>query len=374
MSWRRPNGASGDDPHGQAGDASILDDDALASALQDLEAGLAPFEVLQRYPGHEDTLAPLIQMAYELRTTRWPTMSVAGRVAGRERMHAALAEQKRRKAGFLPPIWRQIGVSAALMLMAGAAFLASPYSPLDSRKFGAQPTATLFVPVMVEPTAAFAVELPALSPTPTATATRERTRRPEVTVEPSETPERIVLAEPLRATSTPTPAPTATPRATRVRSSTQTPTATATVTIAPSATIPGAEAAPAATEPPAPPTVAPPTETPSPVPPKPSPTRTALPTLAPEPTSTMTAPPLPTKTRTPEPTAPSPTAPPTPSKTPEPTKTERPRPRPEPTRTPKRISAGDAPVLIKANEQWPRVNVQVPPAPQRAPAHKLKRP
>jgi hypothetical protein len=373
VNWFHRARASGDDAHRQGtGDAFTVSDDVLAAALEDLEAGLTPLEVLQRYPDHEDDLGPLLQTAYALRTTRWPTMSMAGRVAGRERMHTALAEQKRRKAGFLPPIWRHIGVSAALMLMAGAAFLASPYSPLDARKFGAQPTATLVVPVMLEPTAAFAVELPALSPTVTATATRERTRRPEVTVEPSETPERIVLAEPLRATSTATAAPTATPRATRTRSSTQTPTATATVTIAPTATSPSAEAAPT-TQPPAPPTVAPPTETPSPVPPKPSPTRTALPTLAPEPTSTLTAPPPPTKTRTSEPTA-APTAPPTPSKTPEPTKTERPRPRPEPTRTPKRISAGDAPVLIKANEQWPRVNVQVPPAPPRAPAHKPRRP
>ena len=357
MRWTRITGRSGDktDFSRFSDGSSTVPDDVLAFALEDLEAGLTPLQVLQRYPAHEAELAALLQTAYELRTTRWPAISVAGRVAGRERMHAALAAQKRRGSGFLPPLWRQVGVTLALALIAGAAFLASPYSPLDRLGKGGAATPTAGAPALAAPTSTFTVPP---SASVTASATISATPRPVRSVEPTEMAERLILAEPTRIlTSTPAPTLTATRRPTRVETATPAPTATPSVSVIPATTGQGAESAPpsaapateAPTQPPSP-TAVPPTTTPSPVPPKPSPTVTVAPTI-PEPTVTSTpvppTPALPTATTTRQPS---------PTVTPKPTETDRPpHPRlsqtPEPTRTPRRTGAANLPVLIKVNEQ-----------------------
>lgn len=67
-------------------------DEALALALDDLEAGLSQVEVLARYPGYEDDLAPLLATAARLRGADWPVLSMSARVRGRERVQVALAQ------------------------------------------------------------------------------------------------------------------------------------------------------------------------------------------------------------------------------------------------------------------------------------------
>ncbi len=70
-------------------------------------------------PQYEAELAPLLETAYRLRTTRWPVLSMAARVAGREKMHAALAEQKRRRRFVVPPDLAPVRRRVALLLLAG---------------------------------------------------------------------------------------------------------------------------------------------------------------------------------------------------------------------------------------------------------------
>jgi hypothetical protein len=378
VKWARVAGQAGDKiGSSQYSDrSSAVSDDVLASALEDLEAGLTPLQVLDRYPSHEAEIAELLQVAYELRTSRWPAMSMAGRVRGRERMQAALAGQKRRGSGFLSPLWLQVGVGLTLMLMAGVAFLASPYSPLGFPSKGAAVTPTLGAPALAAPTATFTPLPPSPSATASPTETASATPRPVRSVEPTETGERLVLADRTRVlTPTPTAQLTATRRATRANTVTPMPTPAATVT--PLATGQGAVPAPPtevpATLAPPPPTVEPPTSTPSPAPPEPSPTRTMRPT----PTWTVALA-TPTETRQPSPTVqPSSTARLT--ETPEPTETTwPPRPRlsqtPDPTRTPRRTGAADLPVLIKVNDQRLQSGGQLPPVLPLAAGNRPRRP
>jgi hypothetical protein len=355
VKWLRVARHSGDLPGSpqSSGGESTLSDDILASALEDLEAGLTPTEVLDRYGAYEDALAPLLQTAYELRTTRWPAMSMAGRVAGRERMHAALAARTRRGSGLISPVWRQVGVGLALMLMAGAAFLASPYSPLDLPRQGSSVTPTQGAPLVSAPTPTVVpgvLPLATTSPaTMVATATSTATLRSTDavrTIEPSETPERLLSVASTRAvtpTSTVTLAPTR--RATRASTPTPAPAATASVPAAPTATSADNDSSATSVAPPSPTVVT--AITPTPLPIKPTPTMTVWPT-EPPPTVTWTAaPPTATSTRRasatpqPEPTV-------APTETPEPTETPRPRPRltqsPEPTRTPRHTESADQPL------------------------------
>ena len=65
-------------------------DNALAACLDDLAAGRSLTESLARYPEYAADLAPLLQTADSVRSEPRPTLSLRGRVAGRERMHAAL--------------------------------------------------------------------------------------------------------------------------------------------------------------------------------------------------------------------------------------------------------------------------------------------
>ena len=253
-----------------------VDDELVASVLEDLEAGLTPLQILDRHRDRETELAPLIEAAYVLRTTRWPTMSMAGRVAGRERLHVALASQKPRSAGFLPPLWRQLGVSLALVLMAGAAFLASPYSPLDLRRNSGVTTATPFAvaPVLAAPSATATLTLlPTATATPSATATVRAATRPARTAEPSETPERALATAVLR-TAEPSPTATRTRRPAVTRTATTPATATA---VAGATPVPAQDDAPTAI----PPSPTPVTPTVTATRAKPSPTATLRPTRPP---------------------------------------------------------------------------------------------
>ena len=136
-------------------------DETLGQALNDLERGFTPLQVLDRYPDHEAELAPLLETAYRLRTSRWPTLSLAARVAGREKMHAAVTAEKARRHGIMSPLWLQIGTGVALLALAGTTYFASPFSPL-------RPTERL-TPIIVSTstttvTATWTVAPPAVTP------------------------------------------------------------------------------------------------------------------------------------------------------------------------------------------------------------------
>jgi hypothetical protein len=287
-------------------------EEVLGLALEDLEAGLTPLQVLDRYPQYEAELAPLLETAYRLHTTRWPALSAAARVSGRERMHAALAEQKGPRWFILAPIWRQLGAGLVLTLLAGMAFLASPVSPLRSlnrpRLTGTAPVTTTATwtsapSATSQPLATVAV-LATRGPTTTVTATE--TAQPTEEVDPelglkhsppkapptlwaSATPTRVTPTRRPTATATATPVPTDTP--------TETPEPTTTTTSPPPA---GATSRPPSTptsvvSPTVPATTAP-TYTPVPTAThgKPTATATAKPTKAPD--ATATARPGPTAT------------------------------------------------------------------------------
>ena len=181
-------------------------DEALGQALEDLEAGLTPPQILDRYPEFEADLASLIETAYRLCTTRWPVLSMAARVQGRERMQAALTAQKARHRFAFPPIWRPLGAGLALVVLAGMTYLASPFSPLRP-------------PVLA----------PLPSATPLIAATASWTPEPSATWWPSPTNAAVVtaLASPTRLIRS-IPEPTETIQ--RFKDATDTPEATATVT------------------------------------------------------------------------------------------------------------------------------------------------
>ncbi len=67
-------------------------EDALAICLDDLSRGASPAECLARFPEHAAELAPLLQVAARTQAQSLPALSLRGRVRGRERMHAALAQ------------------------------------------------------------------------------------------------------------------------------------------------------------------------------------------------------------------------------------------------------------------------------------------
>lgn len=337
-------------------------EEALGLALEDLEAGLAPFQILSRYPQYEAELGPLLETAFRLHTTRWPVLSMAARVSGRERMHAALVQQRGRRRFIVAPVWRQLGAALALVLLAGTTYIASPISPLRSMN---RPRLTGTVPVTATATWTAA---PTATTKPPATVAALVPRGPTATIKVVEVAEPAETADPETDLkhSTPSKLPTllsdetpTRPASTRAPSvtATATVTSTATITPMPSATItePPASSEPA-TRVPAPPSptatdvFASPTPTATPTqvstPAKPTPTTVIQPTNGPDPTQTATArprlTPLPTSTHWAPTLPPIPTDQPTPTgesqtSTPQPTARRHSTSTPEPAQMPEGV-------------------------------------
>lgn len=201
-------------------------EEALACALDALEAGGTLEACLSYYQEYAAELAPLLEAAVMMHHTSWPELSPAGRARGRARMHEAL-ERRRRPVSWFRPMWSFVGMTLTLLVLAVGVWLSWPGR--ESRRTTDQPTVT--------------PERPALSVTPA----------PPVTVSPT--------GAPRATTAVPSPAPTAGDERTPAPPS---PTGTPTPTFTPSAT-------------------APPTATPTATAAS-TPTRTVTPTARPEPT------------------------------------------------------------------------------------------
>jgi len=207
-------------------------DEALALALDDLGAGLSQVEVLARYPGYENELAPLLATAARLRRSDWPVLSMSARVRGRERMHIALSQQRTRRALVVPPLWRQLGASLLLVALTVTAFMAWPGRRSDNTSM---PGATLTVEATPSPSPS--VE-PTFTPAPTVTPLPSSTLTPE----PTEPPEAADSILSITRTATPTLTPTGTPTSTFTPSPTSTATHTPTPTLTPTGIVAGAAA------------------------------------------------------------------------------------------------------------------------------------
>ncbi len=300
-------------------------DEALARALEDLEAGLDLPEILDRYQPYSVELAPLLQTAVRLRGEPWAMLSMSGRVRGRERMHAALHERQAPRRAF-PLVWRQLGAALGLLLLAAVTLLAwpgnGPLQPL--RRPAATATGAPAIGPSASPSDAPATRTPAGTPRPSAT---HATSQPALDLDDEDLRvERPALAATVTVTPT-RPRATVTPTRTRpvipTATNTITPTATLPPTQPPQDPPPPRTETPAATESPTAVIEPSPTHTP----PLPSP-KTGTP---PRPPATII--PVPTETGTPEPPAtetvtPQPPATGRPSETPETPET------PEPTGTP----------------------------------------
>ena len=112
-------------------------EDALAVCLDDLDAGVTSEECLARFPDYADELRPLLAVAMDARqTASWPTLSLAGRVRGRERMHAALT-QRRHGFTFGRLTLTQIAMMALIVATAVGAWLSWP-SPVQKKSCAAR--------------------------------------------------------------------------------------------------------------------------------------------------------------------------------------------------------------------------------------------
>ena len=198
----------------------------LATCLDDLDAGAPLEEILARYPQHAGDLAPLLAVAAQMRSAPWPALSVHGRVQGRERMHAALAQYH---SGFSR--WRRSWVQAAMALVIVASISAAsviltrqdwplPFAtpaPLIAPTVTSQQTVvvpddTATVTPTVEPSATPTLQIATATSTLTVTASLDS--KP-ATVLPSPSLQPSATASPL-ATATLRPTPTVLPTATLV--------------------------------------------------------------------------------------------------------------------------------------------------------------
>jgi hypothetical protein len=201
-------------------------ENVLAACLDDLDVGAPLEEILAKYPQHAADLAPLLAVAAQMRTASWPALSVHGRVQGRERMHAALAEYH---SGFSRwrPSWVQTVM--ALMIVASisvASFILtrqdwpSPFAtpaPLTGPTATSQhtvvvPSDTATVTPTVEPSATPTLQIATATSTLTVTASLDSKT---ATVLPSPSLQPSATASPL-ATATLRPTPTVLPTATPV--------------------------------------------------------------------------------------------------------------------------------------------------------------
>ena len=197
-------------------------EDALAICLDDLSRGASPAECLARFPEHAAELAPLLQVAARTQAQPLPALSLRGRVRGRERMHAALAQPV---AG---PGWVRAwagGVAglAFLLVLAAGIWLSWPGR---NDRVGGQPT--------VQPMTPFTT--PSATPTPTLTAPGS----------PTPTASPTLLVEPATVTPTSTPTPSPTVSATPTPGPTASPAGTPTRRVIPTDAPPATEAAPTA--------------------------------------------------------------------------------------------------------------------------------
>jgi hypothetical protein len=201
-------------------------ENVLATCLDDLDAGAPLEEILAKYPQHAADLAPLLAVAAQMRTAWWPALSMHGRVQGRERMHAALAQYH---SGFSR--WRPSWVQAAMALIIIASISVASVILTEPNRFIPElqelvapiPTATSQQTVVAPDDTATAMPTtePSVTPTPqiaTATSTvtvtasldsKTATALPSPSLQPSAT------ASPL-ATATRRPTQTVLPTATLV--------------------------------------------------------------------------------------------------------------------------------------------------------------
>ena len=201
-------------------------ENVLAACLDDLDTGAPLEEILAKYPQHVADLAPLLAVAAQMRTAPWPALSVHGRVQGRERMHAALAQYH---SGFSR--WRPSWVQAAMALVlvvgiSGASVILtkqdwpSPFATpapvagatATSQKTVVVPTDTATATPTVEPSATPTLQIATATSTLTVTASLDS--KP-ATVLPSPSLQPSATASPL-ATATLRPTPTVLPTATLV--------------------------------------------------------------------------------------------------------------------------------------------------------------
>ena len=105
-------------------------ENVLATCLDDLDAGAPLEEILAKYPQHAADLAPLLAVAAQVRSAPWPALSVHGRVQGRERMHAALAQYHSGLSRWRPS-WVQTAMALIVVACVSAAsvMLTSPNWP-----------------------------------------------------------------------------------------------------------------------------------------------------------------------------------------------------------------------------------------------------
>ena len=117
-------------------------ENVLATCLDELDAGAPLEDILAKYPQHVADLAPLLAVAAQMRTAPWPALSVHGRVQGRERMHAALAQYH---SGFSRwhPSWGQSAMALAVVaVIIVAGFALTRWERLYSRSSTARAACT----------------------------------------------------------------------------------------------------------------------------------------------------------------------------------------------------------------------------------------
>ena len=266
-------------------------EDALAACLDDLDRGVSPAECLARFPEHAAELAPLLQVAVRTRAKPLPALSLGGRVCGRERMHAALAQRRAGYGRLRAWVGGLAGLVVCLVLAAGVWFS----SPGRDSRLGGEPTAQPAAPstgANATPSVAPTLEAQiSQTPSPSPTSTNESA---SVTATAAPTPSPT-------ASATPTPSPTASATPTLRAIPTDMRPVTKTAPAASSTAQPVATSTESPGETPQMPEATEPAETHAPartvVTPQPTPTRSKPPSATPTP---LTAAPTPRSTERPK--------------------------------------------------------------------------
>ncbi|MGC8781917.1 MAG: hypothetical protein ACP5UQ_13740 [Anaerolineae bacterium] len=205
-------------------------EEALAHALDALQAGSTMEECLSCYQEYAAELAPLLEAAVMVHRASWPELSPAGRARGRARMHEAL-ERRRRPVSRFRPMWSFAGMTLILLVLAVGVWLAWPGR--ETPRTTERPTATPSRPAPSVTSAPAVTASPTFAPTPAPPAT---------TAVPPQAPpagdERTPA--PSSPTGTPTITATVTITATPTATATSTPTRTVTPTAHPAPTQPAA--------------------------------------------------------------------------------------------------------------------------------------
>ena len=179
-------------------------ENVLATCLDELDAGAPLEDILAKYPQHVADLAPLLAVAAQMRTAPWPALSMHGRVQGRERMHAALAQYH---SGFSRwhPSWGQSAMAlavVAVIIVAGFALtrweryipdpqqLVPPAPTATSQQTVVAPDATATATATTEPSATPTLQIATATSTVTATVSvdsKPTTALPSPSPQPSAT-------------------------------------------------------------------------------------------------------------------------------------------------------------------------------------------